>query len=123
MTMEPGIAVILVVLFLIVRGFVKNRKKKRDDQFVRNFEFNRIKRSAAEHARYNMLRAEHIGATKFRWHTAGDSGCCHACAKNNGKVFRWKRPPKTGLPGEGKCCPGGKCRCWAETIVPPPSAK
>ncbi|WP_074167216.1 phage minor head protein [Enterobacter chengduensis] len=118
--MEPGIVVIAIFILSIIYRLRKNRKKKNDEQFIRNIEFSRKNRSASELARYDRLRAERIGATKFRWHTAGDSGCCSNCAKNNGKVFRWKRPPKTGLPGEGKCCPGGKCRCWAETIVPPP---
>ncbi|MEH4267092.1 hypothetical protein [Klebsiella aerogenes] len=64
-----------------------------------------------------QIQAERIGAKSYIWH--GDD-CCHYCNKQNGKRYYWSKPPKTGHPGEGRLCPNGYCRCWAEVIVPSP---
>jgi len=66
-----------------------------------------------ELAKASMERQVHAGITEYTWQTSEDQRTCEACAKNNGKVFRWDTPPNTGHPGEGKCCPNGHCRCQA----------
>ncbi|EEL9428670.1 hypothetical protein GMF88_12680 [Salmonella enterica] len=116
-------AAFIVICILLIFFYFKIKKyfnKKSDDQFMRNMEYSPKRRTQAEFARFERIRAQRIGSKKFIWHSAGDSGCCPECAKNNGKKFLWDKPPKTGLPGEGKCCPDGKCRCWAEAVIPPP---
>lgn len=70
-------------------------------------------RAYAQSEKKNQLK---IGATQYLWHSADDGDDCEQCAKNNGKIFSWRKPPATGHPGEGKCCPHGHCRCWAEAI-------
>lgn len=64
-----------------------------------------------------QIQAERVGAKRYIWH--GDD-CCPSCNRQNGKIYAWSKPPKTGHPGEGKLCPNGYCRCWAEVIIPDP---
>ncbi|MBI1274754.1 hypothetical protein GC177_02135 [bacterium] len=47
--------------------------------------------------------------THYIWHTAGDTHVRPEHAANDGKIFAWSKPPKTGHPGEA-----AGCRCWAE---------
>lgn len=68
-------------------------------------------------AKATQIQAERVGSKKYIWR---GSDCCPNCDKQNGKTFSWARPPKTGHPGEGKLCPNGYCRCWAEVIIPKP---
>ncbi|WP_185952853.1 hypothetical protein [Enterococcus faecalis] len=64
-----------------------------------------------------QIQAERVGSKRYIWH--GDD-CCPSCNRQNGKTYAWSKPPKTGHPGEGKLCPNGYCRCWAEVIIPDP---
>ncbi|HBT7196296.1 TPA: hypothetical protein MCI55_003030 [Klebsiella pneumoniae] len=64
-----------------------------------------------------QIQAERVGSKRYIWH--GDD-CCPSCNRQNGKTYAWSKPPKTGHPGEGKLCPNGYCRCWAEVIIPKP---
>ncbi|WP_240104892.1 hypothetical protein [Klebsiella pneumoniae] len=64
-----------------------------------------------------QIQAERVGSKRYIWH--GDD-CCPSCNRQNGKTYAWSKPPKTGHPGEGKLCPNGYCRCWAEVIIPEP---
>lgn len=64
-----------------------------------------------------QIQAERVGYKRYIWH--GDD-CCPSCNRQNGKTYAWSKPPKTGHPGEGKLCPNGYCRCWAEVIIPEP---
>lgn len=68
-------------------------------------------------ARDVQTQAERVGAKSYIWH---GHDCCPHCNKQNGKRFYWAKPPKTGHPGEGRLCPNGYCRCWAEVIVTSP---
>ncbi|QFG06723.1 hypothetical protein CPT_Mulock_021 [Klebsiella phage Mulock] len=68
-------------------------------------------------AKATQIQAERVGSKKYVWR---GSDCCPDCDKQNGKTFFWSKPPKTGHPGEGKLCPNGYCRCWAEVIIPKP---
>lgn len=64
----------------------------------------------------DRMRQIGLGITHYRWQTAGDERTCPACAANDGKIFSWNEPPpKTGHPGEGRCCVDaeGYCRCVA----------
>lgn len=68
-------------------------------------------------AKATQIQAERVGSSGYVWQ---GSDCCPACDKQVGKRFLWSKPPRTGHPGEGKLCPNGYCRCWAEVIIPPP---
>ncbi|HDY8287640.1 TPA: hypothetical protein RRG66_002073 [Klebsiella pneumoniae] len=113
--------ILAVMIFISLYVRLKNYLKKRsDDQFMRNMVHSPHRRTPSELARFEKIRSQRVGSKKFIWHSAGDARCCQECARNNGKKFKWDKPPITGLPGEGKCCPDGKCRCWAEAVIPPP---
>lgn len=71
-------------------------------------------------AKADQIRAERIGSKGYIWR---GSDCCPSCDKQDGKKFTWAKPPKTGHPGEGRLCPNGYCRCWAEVIVPKPGSR
>ena len=63
-------------------------------------------------------RAKGVGSKYYIWQTSKDAAVCPACAKKQGKRYSWdKRPQNGGYPGEGKCCPGGLCRCHAEAVI------
>ena len=47
--------------------------------------------------------------THYTWRTQGDGKVRASHRANDGKIFAWDKPPKTGHPGEA---PG--CRCRAE---------
>lgn len=137
--------VVLLVYFLRSRA---SRKRKMEDKLISSVNYSRritppkstpekgnrrskeqIAKDRAEHqrmlgddfrkrAKVEQIKAERVGSTSYIWRSAGDSGCCESCAKNNGKTFQWKKPPRTGHPGEGRCCANGYCRCYAEVIIP-----
>lgn len=59
------------------------------------------------------LRQESVGVTKYEWQTAGDQRVRATHKANNGKIFRWDKPPKkTGHPGDDI-----NCRCQAIAVV------
>lgn len=61
----------------------------------------------------SQARQETLGVTKYRWRTSEDERVRDSHRRNNGKIFRWDRPPKeTGHPGQDI-----QCRCVAEPII------
>lgn len=67
-----------------------------------------------KNAKAEQIKAMRVGSKYYIWH---GSDCCPECDKQDGKKFKWSSPPKTGHPGEGKLCPNGYCRCWAESQI------
>jgi hypothetical protein len=47
--------------------------------------------------------------THYIWRTAGDKNVRPEHAENDGRIFSWNKPPRTGHPGAEY-----GCRCWAE---------
>ena len=73
-------------------------------------------RASFENTRKQALKA---GCTYYLWRSCGDSDVCEHCRHQNGKRFRFSAPPAvTGHPGDGRCCPHGLCRCYAEPVLP-----
>lgn len=61
-------------------------------------------------AALNEFRQKDVGVTEYRWRTSGDERVREDHRANNGKKFRWDKPPaKTGHPGRDV-----QCRCTAD---------
>ena len=58
------------------------------------------------------LRQQEIGVTEYIWQTSGDERVRPTHAANDGKKFRWDKPPKTGHPGDEV-----NCRCVAIAVL------
>ena len=59
------------------------------------------------------LRQESIGVEEYVWRTAGDERVRPTHKANNGKTFRWDRPPSvTGHPGNDI-----NCRCIPQPVL------
>ena len=63
-------------------------------------------------------QALYAGSTGYIWRSSGDGDVCSACARKNGKRFRWTETPKGGHPGTFSECDVGYCRCFVEPIFP-----
>lgn len=62
---------------------------------------------------FNQQRQQNFGVTEYTWRTAEDGNVRETHKENNGKVFRWDKPPKeTGHPGNDI-----QCRCIAQAII------
>ncbi len=59
-----------------------------------------------------MRRGRAIPHAQYVWRTRGDNKVRPSHSANEGKVFSWDAPPRTGHPGEAY-----NCRCWAEPYV------
>lgn len=58
-------------------------------------------------------RSQSLGVEEYVWRTAGDERVRQTHKDNNGKIFRWDKPPKeTGHPGTDI-----QCRCVAQPII------
>ncbi|MCG0458559.1 hypothetical protein L6R44_21075 [Enterobacter cloacae complex sp. ECC445] len=142
--------ILILVAVAVIPRWISRHKKKKDDEFLRSINYshripevkskpkNGKRRSSEEvladgiayqkllgddfrkKAKATQIQAERIGSPGYVWQ---GSDCCPACDKQAGKKFKWAKPPKTGHPGEGKLCPNGYCRCWAEVIIPRPKIK
>lgn len=140
---------LVVIIFALLLAIFKGRKRKKEDEFLNGVDYAyrpqeirtkpksgkrrtkdeiRHDRDATQKAagvnarkiaRADMIKAKRVGSPGYIWHSIGE-GACECCAKNNGKKFRWDKPPETGHPGEGKLCKNGHCKCWAEVIIPLP---
>lgn len=53
-----------------------------------------------------------VGVTEYVWRTAKDGRVRKSHKRNNGKIFKWNSPPKTGHPGTAI-----QCRCVAQPII------
>ncbi|WP_229746347.1 hypothetical protein [Hafnia psychrotolerans] len=95
-------------------GTKKTEQERKEDM---DLYFEKVNARGRMHAKAEEIRQTQIGITHYIWRSAEDGDCCSECKKNNGKKFAWKRPAKTGHPGEGKCCPNGVCRCYPEAII------
>jgi SPP1 gp7 family putative phage head morphogenesis protein len=58
------------------------------------------------------LRQEEIGVTRYKWSTAGDERVRPTHRANEGKIFEWANPPKTGHPSHEI-----NCRCVAIPLL------
>jgi SPP1 gp7 family putative phage head morphogenesis protein len=58
------------------------------------------------------LRQQEIGVEEYIWQTSGDEMVRPTHAANDGKKFRWDKPPKTGHPGDEV-----NCRCTAIAVL------
>lgn len=146
--MEPGYLVLVVVAVVILKSWLKKRKRKQEnerlesvnysarqhgirekpkkrrrrtpEEMLRDHDANmkRAGNSSRKIAKETRIKAERVGSPGYIWHASGD-GLCEYCTKNDGKKFRWNNPPKTGHPGEGHLCKNRHCKCWAEVIIPP----
>ncbi|WP_413510830.1 hypothetical protein [Serratia liquefaciens] len=142
------IAIAFIVLAFRLIKHIINRNKRKEDKFLKSIDYSaRIpvvktkpksgKRRTKEEiqadsdcyekklgdefrkrAKATMIQAKRVGSTGYIWHSGG---CNDECDRNDGKKFKWDKPPKTGHPGEGALCKNGYCRCWEEVIIPPPS--
>lgn len=61
----------------------------------------------------HQQRMQNLGVVEYRWRTSGDERVRQSHSDNNGKIFRWDKPPSTGHPGDDI-----QCRCTAEAIIP-----
>ena len=58
-------------------------------------------------------RQQALGVTEYVWRTSSDERVRESHKRNNGKTFRWNKPPKgTGHPGHDI-----QCRCVAQPII------
>jgi SPP1 gp7 family putative phage head morphogenesis protein len=57
----------------------------------------------------NELRQQDIGVSQYTWRTSEDERVRSRHKDNNGKTFRWDKPPKTGHPATEV-----NCRCTAD---------
>jgi SPP1 gp7 family putative phage head morphogenesis protein len=60
----------------------------------------------------SQLRQESLGVTKYIWQTSKDERVRKTHMANEGKTFKWSKPPKTGHPGHDF-----NCRCVAIPIL------
>jgi SPP1 gp7 family putative phage head morphogenesis protein len=61
----------------------------------------------------NQTRQTNLGVTEYIWRTAEDGRVRETHRENNGKTFRWDKPPAaTGHPGNDV-----NCRCVAQAII------
>ena len=60
----------------------------------------------------NEAKQNALGIDKYEWSTSGDERVRPDHAANEGKVFSWSSPPKTGHPGEDI-----QCRCVAIPVI------
>lgn len=63
-------------------------------------------------ASLTKLRQQEIGVEEYVWRTSLDERVRPTHAANEGKTFRWDKPPKTGHPGDEV-----NCRCTAEAVL------
>lgn len=145
--MEPGIILIVFVITLVIYKAAKKSRVKKEDDFLSHYErrgrtaypkarhangrrktpyereqdieiyLSKLAKDGIDAARAEKIKQKKLGATHYIWRSAEDADTCKECAKNNGKKFSWNRPPKTGHPGEGRCCPRSLCRCYPEAII------
>lgn len=80
----------------------------------------RLEQTAANIAREEIANANaglserrilSAGIRQYRWHTMRDERVRPTHRDNEGKVFRFDKPPSTGNPGHER-----GCRCWAEPV-------
>lgn len=66
-----------------------------------------------------QVRAEHIGADQYIWHTVRDAAVRREHRRLEGTVQRWDDPPVAEANG-ARHHPGNfpNCRCYAEPIIP-----
>ncbi|HAW3194706.1 TPA: hypothetical protein JLS02_001922 [Escherichia coli] len=142
--MEPAYIIILFVIVFAFVKYLKFKKRRNEDAIIKSYNRNKRvayqkskpangkQRSKEEIEKDNARYAEHLaensrryseaerikqsrlGIKRYIWRSCEDGDECAECAKNNGKTFSWSKPPKSGHPGEGKCCPDGRCRCYPE---------
>ncbi len=100
---------------------IRNRKKYTSEEIEADAD--RYKKEMREKfsyiSKFDRDRALSIGCKSFIWRTAKDGSVCTECARNEGRRFSYKNPPKIGYPGDHEC-PMGWCRCYAEPIVKSP---
>jgi SPP1 gp7 family putative phage head morphogenesis protein len=63
-------------------------------------------------ASLTKLRQQEVGVTEYVWQTSGDERVRPAHRANDGKTFRWDKPPATGHPGSDV-----NCRCVALPVL------
>lgn len=59
-----------------------------------------------------QAQQQDLGINSYRWSTSRDNRVRHSHQANEGKIFRWDDPPKTGHPGQDY-----NCRCVAIPII------
>lgn len=64
------------------------------------------------HALLNQIRQEEAGLDEFMWETAKDSRVRPTHAAQQGKVFKYSKPPSIGLPATEP-----RCRCTARAYI------
>ncbi|MBW5801181.1 phage minor head protein [Halomonas elongata] len=64
-------------------------------------------------ARITEYRQKNIGIKEYRWRGVMDWRERPHHRRRENKVFRWKRPPWDGHPGQPV-----RCRCWAQPVWP-----
>ena len=75
------------------------------------------KRSAELFA-LDRSRAETAGCVAYTWRTSGDESVCEVCRAREGVRFLYANEPEHGHAGVCRVCPQGRCRCYAEPILP-----
>lgn len=63
-------------------------------------------------ASLTKLRQQEVGVTEYVWQTSGDERVRPTHRANDGKTFRWDKPPATGHPGSDV-----NCRCVAIPVL------
>ena len=63
-------------------------------------------------ASLTKLRQQEVGVTEYVWQTSGDERVRPTHRANDGKTFRWDKPPATGHPGSDV-----NCRCVALPVL------
>lgn len=97
------------------KGVIRKAKKRA--------ELIAVDQSLTYYAKVNQYRQQSIGLTKYKWRNSQDlrvrgrpdgkfpnSRFDHW--KREGKVYKWKKPPKDGNPGEPI-----RCRCYGEPYI------
>jgi hypothetical protein len=132
-----GVACIVVTAFVLARLFKRQSKKPVDIDLSKRIARAKRKgrtseqieadsqqwlrdirergRQAFERDKQSALRA---GSKFYLWRTSNDGDVCPACAKNNGKRFRWDKAAPHLHPGHSETCKEGYCRCYAEALLP-----
>jgi len=69
--------------------------------------------TAKTNAAISKTRQEELGVSEYVWQTSEDERVRTSHVKNNGKTFKWDKPPPiTGHPGDDV-----NCRCIAKAVI------
>ncbi len=106
---------------IVYRGTIAGNEAKSMIEQIREIGHSTTKRAkviardqtAKLNSNLSKQRQLNAGVKEYVWRTATDGRVRESHKRNNGKTFRWDKPPKaTGHPGQDV-----QCRCFAQPII------